>query len=66
MEVKALENVLENEFLRSCLEKCQIAAGDLDQLRQHIKDPEVYEALKTARASLDRCLDHAEFAFKLI
>jgi|Deesub1362A_J573_1020465.scaffolds.fasta_scaffold00364_15 hypothetical protein len=57
---------LESEFLRSCLEKCQIAAADLDNLSRQVGDPEVKEYLQTARQSLDQCLKHGEFAFKLV
>ncbi|MBE0466074.1 MAG: hypothetical protein IBX71_02465 [Candidatus Desulforudis sp.] len=57
---------LESEFLRSCLEKCQITAGDLDNLGRQVGNPEARGSLEAARQSLDECLKHCEFAFKLI
>mgnify|MGYP000191635463 CR=1 FL=1 len=57
---------LESEFLRSCLEKCQITAADLDNLSRRLGDPEARENLRQARQSLNDCLKHCEFAYKLI
>lgn len=57
---------LESEFLRSCLGKCQIIAADLDDLSLQVVDPEVKKSIQAARQSLDLCLNHCEFAFKLV
>jgi len=57
---------LESEFLRSCLGNCLIAISDLEHLLCIIDDPDAVNALQAARQSLDRCVEHCEFAYKLI
>lgn len=57
---------LESKFLRSCLGNCLIAIVDLDHLNRLVDDPEAKQSLQAARQSLDRCVRHCEFAYKLI